>query len=164
MIEEIKINTTKDVTSKLECDFSTTSRIQKLLSTAVIMNTYKNYFEYDRCIPGCGIQKVHFGGTLKDWKWLKTKTEQLSSYDVNGLLKTYVKEVVKIIDEFIETYEERPNIDFWNRVVNREVGPLGSGKTHYYTGWIIHFFGYPYDTRTEEVKMDSIDVDLKLIN
>lgn len=61
------------------------------------MNTYKQYFDYERCIPMCGIQKVHFGGTLKDWKSLKAKTEQLSIYDMDGRLKTYVRNVVKIL-------------------------------------------------------------------
>ena len=65
MIEEIKKNTTKGVTEMFECDFTTTGRIEKIISAGVIMNTYKKYFAFSRCIMTlCGIQNVHFGGTL----------------------------------------------------------------------------------------------------
>jgi len=68
MIEAIKKNTTEGVTAKLECNFSTTERLQKIISTAIVMNTYKKYFEYERFATLCGISNVHFGGTLEDWK------------------------------------------------------------------------------------------------
>jgi len=88
------------------------------MSTAVIMNTYQKYFDYGRCIPLCGIQNVHFGGNLQDWKTLITKTENLMEYDVNGKLKSYVKNVVPILEKFVETYEGKVDLTFWNKVVN----------------------------------------------
>ena len=71
MIIEIKKNTAEGVTAKFECDFSTTSRVERMLSTATIMNTYKKYFEFERIIPECGIRNVHLGGTLEDWQRLR---------------------------------------------------------------------------------------------
>ncbi len=87
MIEEIKKNTTKGVTETFECDFSTTGRVQKIISTAVIMNTYKKYLVYGRMRTGCGIQNVHFGGTLGDWQRVLEKTKGLRDYDIDGKLK-----------------------------------------------------------------------------
>jgi len=52
------------VTEKLECDFSSTSRFERLFSTAIIMNSFKKYFDYERMGGGCGIQNIHMGGTL----------------------------------------------------------------------------------------------------
>jgi hypothetical protein len=54
------------------------------------MNTFKNYFEYERCIPDCGIKNVHFGGNLLDWKKVYEKLIQLAQYDINGKLKRYI--------------------------------------------------------------------------
>ena len=110
MIEEIKKNTTKGGTEKFECNFSTTGRIQKVISTAVVMNVYKKYFNYGRCIPGCGIRNIHFGGTLEDWKMVKVKTENLMEFDVNGSLKRYVKNLIPILDKFIETYDGKVDL------------------------------------------------------
>ena len=52
------------MTEKLECDFSSTSRFEKLFSTAIIMNSFKKYFDYERQGGGCGIQNIHMGGIL----------------------------------------------------------------------------------------------------
>jgi hypothetical protein len=90
----------------------------------------------------CGIQNVHFGGTLDDWKSVLSKTQLIKDYDVDGKLKSYVKNVSAILEKFIETYEGKVDLDFWNKVVNMEHGRLGSGSTTKFSGWLIHFFGY----------------------
>ncbi len=105
------------------------------------MNTYQKYFSYGRCIPGCGIRNVHFGGTLDDWKKLLQKTQLLKDYDVNGALKYYVEKVSAILHKFIDTYQENVDVSFWNKVMNvRSTG--GSGATTRISGWIIDFFGF----------------------
>jgi len=141
MIEAVKKNTTEGVTAKFECDFSTTGRVQRILSTAIVMNTYKQYFAYGRCIPLCGIQNVHFGGTLEDWKSLCKKIENLSEYDVNGKLKKYIQHVKYILEKFVETYEGTVDLDWWNKILSIE-STHGSGKVDNFSGWITHLFGY----------------------
>ncbi len=100
--------------------------MERILSTAVVMNTYKKYFEYERCIPSCGIQNVHFGGTLDDWKKVLLKTSNLIEFDVNGVLKRYIKNVTAVLEKFIDTYEGKVDVDFWQRVINIKY-PNGSG-------------------------------------
>ena len=73
MVEQIRKNTTEGVVEKLECNFSTTQFVQRVCSTAVIMNTMKDYFEYE-VTSRCGIKNIHFGGILDDWKKVKFKT------------------------------------------------------------------------------------------
>jgi hypothetical protein len=67
VIVEIKKNTVEDVTSKLECDFSSTNKFSKFMSTAIIMNSFKTYFDYTNVMAGCGILKIHMAGRLEDW-------------------------------------------------------------------------------------------------
>ncbi len=45
----------------------------------------------------CGIQNVHFGGTLGDWEKILKKTNELKDYDVDGKLKEYIKNVSLIL-------------------------------------------------------------------
>lgn len=126
------------------------------------MNTYQKYFSYGRCIPLCGIQNVHFGGTLADWKSVLEKTRQLKEYDVNGQMKAYVDRIAVILQKFIDTYEGKIDLDFWNKIVNQERGRLGSGSTSKYTGWLIHFFGY-FEPE-EEIRISHIGFDIEIDN
>jgi hypothetical protein len=90
----------------------------------------------------CGIQNVHFGGTLEDWKSVLNKTKSLVEFDLDGKLKRYVKNILIILEQFIDSYEGKVDLDFWNRIVDVKRGRLGSGSTSKYSGWLIHFFGY----------------------
>ena len=46
MIDEIKDNTAGKVTDHLECNFTTTDKFAKIMSTATIMSTFQKFFEY----------------------------------------------------------------------------------------------------------------------
>lgn len=70
------------------------------------------------------------------------KTYLLKDYDINGQMKAYVERMTAILQKFIDTYEGKVDLDFWNKIVNFERGRLGSGSTSKYSGWLIHFFGY----------------------
>lgn len=118
------------------------------------MNVYKKYFDFERCIPECGIQNVHFGGTLDDWQKLREKIQVFNTYDVNGELKKYVSHLDKILAKFVETYEGKVDVEFWNKVLHIN-GPMGSGFNYSFNGWILHFFGI-YES-TEDVDLECID-------
>jgi hypothetical protein len=51
----------------LSCNFSTTDETYKLISTSVIMSSFKQYFSYGRMILGCGLNNIYFAGTREDW-------------------------------------------------------------------------------------------------
>lgn len=63
----IKENTLKGVVEAFECDFTTTTKIYKIISTSLIMNSFKNFFDYTRFMAGCGINNVYMAGTREDW-------------------------------------------------------------------------------------------------
>ena len=163
IIEAIKINTSEGVVDKLKCDFSTTTRFEEIISTSTIMDTFKEYFSYGRFIPMCGIQNIWMKGTLDDWIKIKTKLVGLKEFDCDKKLSKYIDELAPIIDKFIDTYQNKVDVSFWNRIMNVEHGRLGSGSTSYTTGWILKFFGT--DKKIEgHPEIKQIKVDIKIDN
>lgn len=69
------------------CDFTTTTKIHKIVSGAIIMNSLKKYFKYVRMLAGCGINNVYMAGTRDDWTRMISKLESLMEFDVDGKLK-----------------------------------------------------------------------------
>jgi hypothetical protein len=59
---KISANVKGDVCRVLTADFTTTGKVESILSSACIMHAFKPYFDYRqvRCI--CGIRQVHFMG------------------------------------------------------------------------------------------------------
>ena len=41
---------------------------------------------------------------------VRTKTEALIEFDVNGQLKKYIKNLIPILDKFIETYDDKVDL------------------------------------------------------
>ncbi|CAF1417351.1 unnamed protein product [Didymodactylos carnosus] len=80
MKQEIEQNVKGDIVSVLTANYSTTGKVEAILSNACIMDTFQSYFEYTRVMTMCGIRNVKFMGTLDDWKMLKNKTEQMKAY------------------------------------------------------------------------------------
>ncbi len=81
---EISKNVKNEIAELLTPTFSTTTKIESLLSCVTIMSTFKRYFDYDFLMTMCGIRDVHFMGTLDDWKLLREKTEQLKSFAITS--------------------------------------------------------------------------------
>lgn len=113
----------------LKANFSTTTKVELFLSYIATMDTLKKYFKYHVCLTLCGIRRVHFMGTLDDWKLLRRKTEQLKSFTTNNsdTFFTYINGLLPILDEFIQTYQGKVNSEFWNKVmdINHKEGASG---------------------------------------
>ena len=70
--QEIQNRTKTKVASLILNDFNTTTKCSKIVSQIVMMDSFKNYFEYEfRCI--CGIPEIQVKGTQQDWIHLKDK-------------------------------------------------------------------------------------------
>lgn len=129
-----------DFVKTVIADFSTTTKIDYTASLLSVMASMKHFFTY-KMICGSGIRNVYMAGTLEDWKKLKEKTESLAKYELDW----WIKKLLPIIDNFILTYLGKPDLKFWNYMVDMVDGIGGSGmrtKKSDFTGWIIHF--YPY--------------------
>lgn len=117
-----------DVVSLLTANYSTTGKVESLLSCATIMNTFKTYFDYKLYMTRCGIRNVHFRGTLDDWLLLRSKTKQLQSFTVpKDDFSTYVENLLPVLDQFINTYQNKVDNEFWDKIFNVEHVGHGSG-------------------------------------
>lgn len=61
-------------------------------------------------IIGCGIQKIHMGGSLEDWEQVGKRLSSLKEFDVDGKLKLYVRRLEPVLEQFIETYKGHAHI------------------------------------------------------
>jgi hypothetical protein len=120
-------NVKNDVVDLLTANYSTTGKVESLLSCATIMNTFKNYFDYGLMMTMCGIRKVHFLGTIEDWLLLRQKTEQLQAFTTTGdAFYTYVQGILPILDQFIATYQGKVDNQFWDQIF--DVSHVGRGS------------------------------------
>lgn len=164
MISAIKKNTREGVVESLISDFSTTKRVESLISVATIMDTMKQYFDYGRMIPCCGIRSIHFLGTEEDWKRVISRTQALERYAVNEVWSNYIKNLVPILTQFLNTYNGKVDVEFWNKMANITHGRLGSGSTTYVSGWILHFFGIYKQVESDEIKGYNFDFPVEIDN
>jgi len=152
------------VVGALSCDFSTTGPVESFMSAACVMDSFKQYFSYGRCIPLCGIRNVCFMGSLEDWQRLEGKASGLGEYDVNGEWQKYLDHLTPILREFVNTFQGQVNVEWWNKVMNITQGRLGSGSTSFVDGWILNLFGLYSKTETCEITGYSFDVPVHLEN
>jgi hypothetical protein len=112
------INHTKnDVCNLLTNNFSTTTKVESLLSSLTMMSTFKKCSDYTYSINSCGIRKVHFMGTLDDWILLREKANQLRLYTIeNDDFFGYINGILPILEEFIQTYQGNVNNQFWDTI------------------------------------------------
>ncbi|UJR17135.1 hypothetical protein I4U23_004031 [Adineta vaga] len=153
-----KVN--NDIVSLLTANYSTTGKVESLLSCATIMNTFKSYFDYGLLMTRCGIRKVHFMGTSDDWTLLRDKTEQLQRFTTpDDEFSTYIRCVLPILDQFIQTYQGKVDNTFWDKIFNIEHVGFGSGSWTKLTGWFLQLC-YGLHMKTEcninEVRLDSV--------
>lgn len=166
---EIGKNVKHDIVNLLTSNFSTTTEVESFLSCISIMDTFQKYFEYRCYLTRCGIRKVHFMGTLDDWNLLKEKTNQLKKFST-GNFAEYIDGLLPIIEKFIETYENKVDNEFWNKIMDIEhVGMGRSGKMpgKYVSGWILKlFFGLNDRNNAEikQIKLNSFKVPVTVDN
>jgi hypothetical protein len=160
----IQQNTKPNVVECLHCDFSTTTPIESIISIVSIMDSCKLYFDYERFIPMCGINNVHFMGTLDDWGKLYEKILHLKSFSEHEEWTSYIDGILPIISKFLDTYIGNVDVEWWNKIMNIRSGIYGSGKTTYISGWILKFFGLDGEIKSEEIPDYSFNVPVVIIN
>ncbi|CAF1653729.1 unnamed protein product, partial [Adineta ricciae] len=138
MSSEISKYVKNDIVKLLTANYSTTGRVESLLSCATIMNTFRQYFKYRLRWTLCGIRKVHFLGTLDDWLLLRRKTEKLQSFTTpDDDFHTYIDSALPILDQLINTYQNKVDNEFWDQIFNVEHEGSGSGSYTKLTGWFL---------------------------
>ncbi len=63
-------------------------------------------------------------------------------FDVDGKLKKYIQHMKIILQQFLNTYNGKPDVMWWNTIMTTKQNRLDYGdKQLEITGWIFNFFG-----------------------
>ncbi len=56
-------------------------------------------------------------GVRDDWAKMIPKLDNLIQFDVDGELKKYIEHMKVILENFLLTFDEKPNINWWNTIM-----------------------------------------------
>ncbi len=122
-----------DDATLFECDFSTSSEVERIAGRVVLLDVYAPYFsDWLRCV--CGIPSVTLTGTLADWERIRARVDQLAVFGLDA----WRRSLVPITEAFVCAAAGAPNIAFWQRIYN-PADAYGGGVI---TGWAARL--YPY--------------------
>ena len=136
-----------DYAKIMDHDFSTSTPVQKTVNNIMLMYSFQKYFEY-RMMLLCGIPGVIMTGLEDDWKQLIEKHKKVEEFlkplDHVLNLGNWFKTSRKVLEKLLETFQGKPDEDWWSRIITRR--SFGSGGQSTYDGWLIReFFGSSYD-------------------
>ena len=185
LTKQIDEKTVTNVASWIECNFSTTTQKERIVSKLILMGAMKHYFSYTMSIE-CGIPSITLLGTLEDWQNIRLRVEKFKEFasevekvtDKISPLEQWSEVLGLVLDEFVSSYKGHVNIDFWNRISMKI--SRGSGAT-YIEGWILSFIPFDKDgnyilnslneikttnkygtIETEDVPMSGVEVPVKI--
>jgi hypothetical protein len=116
-----------------ECDFTTSSEIDKLASQIVLLDAYSPYFSlWMSCV--CGIPEITLTGVVDDWRKIRERIDVVAELD----LEPWCKSLRPIADHFVRAASGDADVKFWRRIYN-PVDAYGGSRI---TGWAARF--YPY--------------------
>jgi hypothetical protein len=116
-----------------ECDFSTSTDVERVASRIVLMDAYAPYFDYVlACV--CGIPEVTLQGTVDDWKKIRDRIDIIAELD----LGVWARSLAPICDQFVRAAAGDPDVAFWKRIYK----PRDAYGEKRITGWIARL--YPY--------------------
>ena len=118
--------------------FTTTGPVERAAAQLVIMDAFKEYFEY-RVNTLCGIPEITLEGTIGDWTALKEKAMALRDFD----LSWWTDELGIVLEQFVEAASGRVDQQFWSSIYKVR---YGSGGPHI-SGWICTLFPYIGDDK-----------------
>ena len=116
-----------------ECDFSTSTDIERMAGRVVLFDAYSPYFSlWLRCI--CGIPHVTLTGSVADWRRIRSRVDAMAGFG----LQTWCRSLGPIADQFVRAAAGDPDRAFWQRIYN----PIDAYGGEIITGWVARF--YPY--------------------
>ena len=148
MNEEMKKYIGNSLIETLTPNFTTTTKDSEIVCKMTIMGAFKNFFDFQLDIIGCGIPYLILEGTTNDYKKILTKCEVLKKYK----FEWYINRIIPCIEKMVEAKEGKVDIDFFKSIVQKKeitenrYAPSGEEpedmKIKYISGWILKFFGY----------------------
>ncbi|MBP0044673.1 MAG: DUF4419 domain-containing protein [Roseofilum sp. SBFL] len=130
----------------LECSFSTTTPNALTASRIVMMDTFRQYFDYEMlCI--CGIPKITLLGTVQDWQSICDRVRMMAKYN----LTWWTDRLLTICEEFVKTASGKPSLSFWQQIYK----PQALYADDVITGWLADLFPYLLDQVTNAPSMPN---------
>jgi hypothetical protein len=116
-----------------ECDFSTSTDVERVASQVVLLDAYAPYFSYwFTC--ACGIPEITLTGTPADWRRIRERVDVIAELG----LERWCRSLVPIADQFVRAAAGDADVAFWRRIYN----PIDAYGGEVITGWITRL--YPY--------------------
>ena len=85
MAEQIKKNIGEELVNTIDFNFSTSSKITKVVGYTSIMSAMKKYFEFRGDCHMCNYPYIILEGSLEDWESILKKTKELSHLNLPSL-------------------------------------------------------------------------------
>jgi hypothetical protein len=116
-----------------ECDFSTSSDVDRVASQVVLLDAYSPYFSYwMQCI--CGIPSITLLGTPEDWRRIRERVDVIAELD----LEFWCRSLRPIADQLARAAANDVDVAFWKRIYN----PNDAYGGESITGWITRLWPY----------------------
>ena len=103
-------------------DFSTTSKIHKIVSQITLMTSVQEFFEY-LSFSLCGIPSIEMKGTEDDWinLGLKIKSLRRTLEPLEYMIfDNWWDKVEEIAVKLLDTFRGNPDEDWWSRIITEE--------------------------------------------
>eukprot|EP00092_Neocalanus_flemingeri_P059812 GFUD01071617.1.p1 GENE.GFUD01071617.1~~GFUD01071617.1.p1 ORF type:complete len:273 (-),score=78.57 GFUD01071617.1:60-878(-) len=146
--------------SNLQPDFSTTTPLHGIVGNIAMMSSLQEYFEYRGRIA-CGIPAIDMKGTLADWEKLANKFADLRDRlaPINGEigLENWWGGVEEVLNQLVHTFKGKPDIDWWNQIIEKREKFVGCGTETEWNGWFLEKF---MQLPIEEVQSSLLSVPL----
>lgn len=127
----------KELASWILPKFSTTTKVDALCTSIMMMGTLKANYSY-QSMALCGIPTVTLEGVRADYEELLRRVDKLQEF---GEETYFWGEMLKpILTRFITAFDGDPDLLFWNHICHRTNEMCGD---EYFTGWITAFC--PFD-------------------
>jgi hypothetical protein len=126
--------------------FSTTTPLTQAAQEIALMDCMKSYFDY-LVRTKCGIPEITLEGTKEDWQLILDKANGLSKYELGW----WTKELVILLQEFVNVWDKCANLDFWENFVNENGGSGGP----YFGGHMLKLSAYRKDYRNNISRISS---------
>lgn len=122
-----------NATDVFECDFSTSTDVERVAGRVVMLDAYSPYFAlWTTCV--CGIPSITLTGTAADWQKIRARVDTIATFG----LEKWCRSLAPIMDHFVRAASGDVDRAFWQRIYN----PVDAYGGDVITGWAARF--YPY--------------------
>ncbi|KAK5580493.1 hypothetical protein RB653_000512 [Dictyostelium firmibasis] len=127
-------------------NFTTTTESDKVVYSISLMSIMKKYFKFVM-MTECGLPQVTLLGELWDWINLKERVSLLVNFNTETCqMSKWLNFLLPIMDKFIESMNGKPDVKWWNQIVNFKEESGGSELS----GWLSSFCLFTNDGDFQE--------------